>query len=51
MAEEDDDKMTERWQKDAEGVILFVSPRGCYNPCRDQRDKYRPVCSRLLSQR
>jgi len=25
MVEEEDDKMAERWQKDAEGVILFVS--------------------------
>ena len=26
MAEEQDNKMAERWQKDAEGIIIFVSP-------------------------
>jgi len=30
MAEEDDDKVTERWEKNAEGVILFVSPHDFY---------------------
>jgi hypothetical protein len=25
LAEEDDNKMAERWQKDAEGIIIFVS--------------------------
>ena len=25
MAEEQDNKMAERWQKDAEGIIIFVS--------------------------
>jgi hypothetical protein len=24
LAEEDDNKMAERWQKDAEGIIIFV---------------------------
>ena len=24
IAEEEDDKMVERWQKDAEGIIIFV---------------------------
>jgi hypothetical protein len=26
-AEEEDNKMAERWQKDAEGVLIFVSLR------------------------
>jgi hypothetical protein len=26
MTEEEDNKMAERWQKDAEGIIIFVSP-------------------------
>jgi hypothetical protein len=26
MAEEEDNKMTERWQKDADGILIFVSP-------------------------
>jgi hypothetical protein len=25
-AKEEDDKMVERWQKDAEGILIFVSP-------------------------
>jgi hypothetical protein len=25
MTEEEDNKMAERWQKDAEGIIIFVS--------------------------
>ena len=24
LAEEDDNKMAERWQKDADGIIIFV---------------------------
>ena len=27
VAEEKDNKMVERWQKDAEGILIFVSPR------------------------
>jgi hypothetical protein len=26
-AEEEDKKMVERWQKDADGILIFVSPR------------------------
>ena len=26
IAEEEDNKMAERWQKDAEGIIIFVRP-------------------------
>jgi hypothetical protein len=26
IAEEEDNKMVERWQKDAEGMIIFVRP-------------------------
>jgi hypothetical protein len=29
MTEEEDNKMAERWQKDAEGIIIFVSPSSC----------------------
>jgi hypothetical protein len=29
IAEEEDNKMTERWQKDADGILIFVSPRVC----------------------
>jgi hypothetical protein len=27
VAEEEDDKMAELWQKDADGILIFVSPR------------------------
>ena len=26
-AEEEDNKMVERWQRDADGILIFVSPR------------------------
>jgi hypothetical protein len=26
MTEGEDEKMTNRWQKDADGIIIFVSP-------------------------
>ena len=26
-AEEEDKKMADRWQKDADGILIFVSPR------------------------
>ena len=26
-ADEEDNKMVERWQKDADGILIFVSPR------------------------
>ena len=28
-AEEEDNKMVERWQKDADGILIFVSPCAC----------------------
>ena len=34
MVEGEDDKMAERWQKDAEGVILFVSLHDFYKLLR-----------------
>ena len=27
IAEEEDNEMAERWQKDADGLLIFVSPR------------------------
>ena len=27
LGEEEDNKMTERWQADADGILIFVSPR------------------------
>ena len=26
MAEEEDDRIADRWQKDADGILIFVSP-------------------------
>ena len=28
ISEEEDNKMAERWQKDADGIIIFVRPKG-----------------------
>jgi len=30
IAEEEDNKMAERWQRDAEGIIIFVRPNVCF---------------------
>jgi hypothetical protein len=27
ITEEEDNKMTKRWQKDADGILIFVSPQ------------------------
>jgi hypothetical protein len=32
-AEDEDNKMVERWQKDADGILFFVSPRVCIHLC------------------
>jgi hypothetical protein len=31
-AEEEDNRMVDRWQKDADGILIFVGPR-VNNPC------------------
>lgn len=31
-AEEEDKKMVERWQKDADGILIFVSPQTDRHP-------------------
>ena len=50
-AEEEDDKTVERWQKDADGILIFVS-LCCRQFCRlvHKLEHYRPVYSqpRLL---
>ena len=30
IAEEEDNELAERWQKDADGLLIFVSPRSAY---------------------
>ena len=49
-AEEEDKKIVERWQKDADGILIFVSPRVA-NPCRfvHNLEHHRPVYSLLRS--
>ena len=32
MAKEEDDKTTERWQKDADGILIFVRPHNNVYP-------------------
>jgi hypothetical protein len=46
MTEEEDNKMAKRWQKDADGIIIFVSPYidSTLEPS-DQREHCRPVYS------
>jgi hypothetical protein len=49
-ADIEDNKMVESWQKDAEGILLFVSPRvgiHSYNIAH-KLERYRPVYSPLL---
>ena len=49
-AEEEDNRMVDRWQKDADGILIFVSPRVA-NPCRfvHNLEHHRPVYSLLRS--
>ena len=45
IAEEEDNKMTERWQKDADGILIFVSPRVCIYYYTHKLERCRPVYS------
>ena len=47
IAEEEDDKMVERWQKDAEGIIIFVRPELPFSAAAYSSDGYRTVYSLL----
>jgi hypothetical protein len=49
MAEEEDNKMAERWQKDAEGIIIFVSPQLLSIPFTHQVKSCRLAYSLLQS--
>jgi hypothetical protein len=50
MTEGEDEKMTHRWQKDADGILIFVSPyiNSSLEPS-DQREYRRPAYSLLHS--
>ena len=51
MSEESNDNWAESYQKDAEGIVLFVSPRSCLHTSKHANRKMndRPACSQLLS--
>ena len=46
-AEDQDNVKVERWQKDADGILIFVSPRSCWHSYifAYKLDYRRPVCS------
>jgi hypothetical protein len=44
-AEDEDNKMVERWQKDADGILIFVSPRVDIHAVSCINWSYRPVYS------
>jgi hypothetical protein len=39
MTKEEDDEMAERWQKDAKGIIIFVSPLAFFTTLHMPRNK------------
>ena len=45
LAVEEDNKMIERWQKDAEGILIFVCLGRLPYCCILMREKNRPVYS------
>jgi len=51
IVEEEDSRMTERWEKEADGVLIFVSPRVDIRKTTPINPNYRLVYSRLPSQR
>ena len=48
-AEEEDNKMVERWQKDADGILIFVSSRVGIHAVLCINCNTRPVYSLLQS--
>ena len=49
MVEEDDNNMAERQQKDAEGIVLFVSPRSCSHTPKGTPTEKRTIDRLVLS--
>ena len=50
VANVEDQKMVDRWQKDADGILIFVSPRvGIHISFLQKLEHYRLVCSLLHS--
>ena len=49
MSQEEDSKMADRWQRDADGILIFVSPHVYLHAFErsDQREHRRPVYSLL----
>ena len=48
IAEEEDDKVTDRWQKDADGILIFVSGYLAIPTVTNSNCIIRPVCFLLL---
>ena len=44
IADEEDNKVTDRWQKDADGILIFVSDRVVITTAMDMNCSIRPVC-------
>jgi hypothetical protein len=51
VAEEEDNKMVDRWQKDADGILIFVSPCISIHTSSLKMEYYRLVYSLLQSLR
>ena len=50
IAEEEDSRMGDRWQKDANGILIFVSPQASHpNSYAPKLERCRPVYSPLRS--
>jgi hypothetical protein len=50
MAEEEDNKVAERWQKDADGILIFVRPLAYLPVISHIHSNYRSGCSLLQLQ-
>jgi hypothetical protein len=48
MSEEEDNRMADRWQKDAEGILFFVRLHLRVSATTHQLGSHRLVCSLLL---
>jgi len=51
LAEEEDNKMVDRWLKEAEGILIFVSPGAVVHTGTSKLKRCRPVYSLAPSPR
>jgi hypothetical protein len=51
MTEEEDNKMAQRWQKDADGILIFVSLYSCWSTAANMNivDRFILGCCRDIS--